>query len=133
MSMIKIKNPDSMGKVYEDFIRSVETSKNIKPGGALITFPDKDRNICELSATYIVKPGRFAKEQRVVVVMTFHKDENGDYVSNIEESIFHIVQEDNGDLRETWKGKLKDAESVDKLKEIVKIHKDAALNLPSKA
>ncbi|MEM3712192.1 MAG: hypothetical protein QXR97_01440 [Thermoproteota archaeon] len=133
MSMVKVKNPDSMGKAYEDFIRGIEISKNIKPGGVLVTFPDKDRNICELSATYIVKPGRFAKEQRVVVVMMFHKDENGDYIANVEESIFHIVQNDNGDLRETWKGKLKDAESVDKLKEIIRVHVDAALNLPTKA
>lgn len=133
MSTIKIKNPDHIGKVYEDFIRSVETSKNIKPGGALVTFPDKDRNVCELSATYIVKPGRFAKEQRIIVVMTFYKEDNGNYVSTIEESVFHIVQDDNGDLRETWRGKLKEAESVEKLKEIAKIHIEAALNLPSKA
>jgi len=133
MDKIRIKNPDFMGKVYEDFIRNAKVGKNVKPGGALVTFPDKDRNVCELSATYIVKPGRFAKEQRIIVVMTFQKDENGEYISDLEESVFHVVQNNNGDLRETWKGKIKDAESLDNLKDIAEIHRNAVLALPEKA
>lgn len=120
MSMIRFREVDSLNKVYEDILKSIETGKNIKAGGALVTFPDKERNICELSATYIVKTGRFSKEQRVLVVLPFKKDSNGTYTANIEESVFHVVQEDKGSLKEVWKGQLKEAR--EKLGDVAQIH-----------
>ncbi|MEM2087488.1 MAG: hypothetical protein QXF52_02285 [Thermoproteota archaeon] len=120
MSMIRFREVDSLNKVYEDILKSIDTGKNIKAGGALVTFPDKERNICELSATYIVRTGRFSKEQRVLVVLPFKKDSDGTYAANIEESVFHVVQDDKGSLKEVWKGQLKEA--MEKLGDVAQIH-----------
>jgi hypothetical protein len=118
--MIKFREVESLNKVYEDILKSIDTGKNVKAGGALITFPDKERNICELSATYIVKTGRFSKEQRVLVVLPLKKDSDGTYTGNIEESMFHVVQDDKGSLKEVWKGQLNEA--MDKFADVAKIH-----------
>lgn len=122
---------DSLGRKYEEALKTVETGKNVKTGGALVTFPDKERKVCELSATYMVKLGRFSKEQRVVVTLTFNKDSNGVYVANVEDSLFHVVQEEKGGLKEVWSGRLREA--MDKLGDVARIHVNVMSNLSGKS
>ncbi|MGQ9478958.1 MAG: hypothetical protein ACUVQ0_02915 [Thermoproteota archaeon] len=120
MNIIKVKNIDSLDKVYEDILSSIDNNKKVKAGGAQVLFPDRDKNICELSATYIIKTGRFSKEQRVVVVMTFRRESDGAYVSKLEESVFHLVENRNRGLEEIWSGKLDEA--MDKIGEVARMH-----------
>ncbi len=120
MAMIRLREIDSLNRLYEENLRSVSMDKDVKAGGALLTFPDKERNLCELSATFIVKKGRFSKEQRVVVVLPFKKDSDGVYVANVEESVFHVVEDDKGSLKEVWSGRL--SEAMDRLGEIARAH-----------
>lgn len=122
MSVVKVKEVNSLNRVYEEILRSVDMGKNIRAGGALVTFQDKEQNFCELSATYMVKPGRFSKEQRVVVSLPLTRGSDGIYIGNVEESMFHVVQEEKGGLKEVWSGKLREA--MDKLGEIAKLHVD---------
>jgi len=131
MSTIMFREVDSLGREYEEALKNVETGKNVKTGGALVTFPDKERKVCELSATYMVKLGRFSKEQRVVVTLTFHKDSNGVYVANMDDSVFHVVQEEKGGLKEVWSGRLREA--MDKLGDVARIHVNVMSNLSSKS
>lgn len=127
MSTIKYRDADSLSRKYEEALKTVETGKNIKVGGALVTFPDKERNICELSATYMLKPGRFSKDQRVIVTLSFKRDNDGVYVANVEDSMFQLVQDEKGGLKEVWNGKLKEA--MDKLGDIAKLHLNAVSKL----
>jgi cytochrome c biogenesis factor len=131
MSTIMFREVDSLNREYEEALKNIETGKNIKTGGALVTFPDKERNLCELSATYMVKLGRFSKEQRVVVTLTFKKDSNGVYSANIEDSVFHVVQEEKGGLKEVWSGRLKEA--MDKLGDVARLHVNVMSTLSSKS
>ncbi|MGQ9596633.1 MAG: hypothetical protein ACUVQY_01200 [Thermoproteota archaeon] len=130
MSVVKVKEVNSLNRVYEEILRSVDMGKNIRAGGALVTFQDKEQNFCELSATYMVKPGRFSKEQRVVVSLPLTRGSDGIYIGNVEESIFHVVQEEKGGLKEVWSGKLREA--MDKLGEIAKLHVDVVSRISSK-
>lgn len=130
MSMIMFREVDSLSKEYEEALKTIEIGKNIKTGGALVTFPDKERNLCELSATYIVKLGRFSKEQRVVVTLAFKKGGDGVYAANVEDSVFHVVQEEKGGLKEVWSGRLREA--MDKLGDVAKLHLDVVSKLSSK-
>jgi hypothetical protein len=120
MAVIRLREIDSLNRLYEENLRSISMSKDVKAGGALLTFPDKERNLCELSATFIVKKGRFSKEQRVVVVLPFKKDSDGVYVADVEESVFHVVEDDKGSLKEVWSGRL--SEAMDRLGEIARAH-----------
>jgi len=120
MAVIRLREIDSLNRLYEENLRSISMSKDVKAGGALLTFPDKERNLCELSATFIVKKGRFSKEQRVVVVLPFKKDSDGVYVADVEESVFHVVEDDKGSLKEVWSGRL--SEAMDRLGEIAMAH-----------
>jgi hypothetical protein len=131
MSVIMFREVESLNREYEEALKNIETGKNIKTGGVLVTFPDKERNLCELSATYMVKLGRFSKEQRVVVTLTFKKDSNGVYSANIEDSVFHVVQEEKGGLKEVWSGRLKEA--MDRLGDVAKLHVNAMSTLSSKS
>jgi hypothetical protein len=131
MSMVTFRRVDSLNKEYEEALKNIETSKNIKTGGALVTFPDKEQNLCELSATYIVKPGRFSKEQRVVVTLVFKKSDDGVYTANVEDSVFHVIQEEKGGLKEVWSGRLREA--VDKLGDIARLHMNVMSTLSSKS
>lgn len=130
MSVVKVKEVNSLNRVYEKILRSVDMGKNIRAGGALVTFQDKEQNFCELSATYMVKPGRFSKEQRVVVSLPLTRGSGGIYIGNVEESMFHVVQEEKGGLKEVWSGKLREA--MDKLGEIAKLHVDVVSRISSK-
>lgn len=130
MSVVKVKEVNSLNRVYEEILRSVDMGKNIRAGGALVTFQDKEQNFCELSATYMVKPGRFSKEQRVVVSLPLTRGSDGIYIGNVEESMFHVVQEEKGGLKEVWSGKLREA--MDKLGEIAKLHVDVVSRISSK-
>lgn len=130
MDTIMFSEVDSLNREYEEALKNIKTGKNVRTGGALITFPDKEHNLCELSATYIVKPGRFSKEQRVVVTLTLKRDANGIYVANVEDSVFHIVQEEKGGLKEVWSGRLKEA--MDRLDEIAKLHVEVISKISSK-
>jgi len=127
MSTIKYRDADSLSRKYEEALKTVETGKNIKVGGALVTFPDKERNICELSATYMLKLGRFSKDQRVIVTLSFKRDNDGVYVANVEDSMFQLVQDEKGGLKEVWNGRLKEA--MDKLGDIAKLHLNAVSKL----
>jgi len=129
-NLMEFREVDSLGRDYEEALKNIETGKNVKAGGALITFPDKERKVCELSATYIVKLGRFSKEQRVVVTLTFNKNIDGAYVANVEDSVFHLVQEEKGGLKEVWSGKLKEA--MDKLGDVARVHINVMSNLYKK-
>jgi len=131
MSMVTFRRVDSLNKEYEEALKNIETSKNIKTGGALVTFPDKEQNLCELSATYIVKPGRFSKEQRVVVTLVFKKSDDGVYTANVEDSVFHVIQEEKGGLKEVWSGRLREA--IDKLGDIARLHMNVMSTLSSKS
>ncbi len=131
MDTIVFREVDSLGRYYEEALKNVETSKNVKTGGALVTFPDKERKVCELSATYLVKLGRFSKEQRVVVTLTFNRDASGVYVAKIDDSVFHVVQEEKGGLKEVWSGRL--AEAMDKLGDVARIHVNVMSNLSRKS
>lgn len=122
MATIRLREIDSLNKLYEETLRSINMGKDIKAGGALLTFPDKERNLCELSATFILKKGRFSKEQRVVVVLPFKRDSDGVYVADADESVFHVVEDDKGSLKEVWSGRLRDA--MDRLGDIAKVHMD---------
>ncbi|MEM1557581.1 MAG: hypothetical protein QXR44_04485 [Thermoproteota archaeon] len=119
---MRLKEIDSLNRIYEEALRSISMDKDVKAGGALLTFPDKERNLCELSATFIVKKGRFSKEQRVIVVLPFKKDNDGVYVADVDDSVFHVVEDDKGSLKEVWNGRLKEA--MDKLGNIAKVHID---------
>jgi len=131
MGMVTFRRVDSLNKEYEEALKNIETSKNIKTGGALVTFPDKEQNLCELSATYIVKPGRFSKEQRVVVTLVFKKSDDGVYTANVEDSVFHVIQEEKGGLKEVWSGRLREA--IDKLGDIARLHMNVMSTLSSKS
>lgn len=131
MDTVMFREVDSLGRYYEEALKTVETGKNVKTGGALVTFPDKERKVCELSATYIVKLGRFSKEQRVVVTLTFNKNANGVYVAKIDDSVFHVVQEEKGGLKEVWSGRLREA--MDKLGDVARIHANVMSNLSGKS
>lgn len=122
MITMRLKEIDSLNRIYEETLRSISMDKDVKAGGALLTFPDKERNLCELSATFIVKKGRFSKEQRVIVVLPFRKDSDGVYVADVDDSVFHVVEDDKGSLKEVWNGRLKEA--MDKLGNIAKVHID---------
>ncbi|MEM2350959.1 MAG: hypothetical protein QXT26_00950 [Thermoproteota archaeon] len=122
MITMRLKEIDSLNRIYEEALRSISMDKDVKAGGALLTFPDKERNLCELSATFIVKKGRFSKEQRVIVVLPFKKDNDGVYVADVDDSVFHVVEDDKGSLKEVWNGRLKEA--MDKLGNIAKVHID---------
>lgn len=127
--MVRVKEVNSLEKVYENILRSINTGKNFKAGGVLVTFPDKERNLCELSTTYLVKLGRFSKEQRVVVTLAFKRDSGEAYVANVEDSVFQLVQEEKGGLKEVWSGGLKEA--MDRFGDIARLHIDAVSKLSS--
>lgn len=129
MSTITCRDVDALSKKYEETLKTVETGKNIKIGGALVTFPDKERNLCELSATYMLKSGRFSKDQRVVVTLSFKRDSDGVYVANVEDSMFQLVQDEKGGLKEVWNGRLKEA--MDKLGDVARLHLDAVSKISS--
>ncbi|MEM2941483.1 MAG: hypothetical protein QW304_08045 [Thermoproteota archaeon] len=129
MSTITCRDVDALSKKYEEALKTVETGKNIKIGGALVTFPDKERNLCELSATYMLKSGRFSKDQRVVVTLPFKRDSDGVYVANVDDSMFQLVQDEKGGLKEVWNGRLKEA--MDKLGDVARLHLDAVSKISS--
>jgi hypothetical protein len=131
MSTIRLKEANLINRLYEEAIRLMSMPKYVKAGGALLTFPDKEQRFAELSATFIVKKGRFAKEQRVVVVLPFKRDEDGGYIADVEESVFHVVEDDKGNLKEVWSGRLKEAKS--RLEDITNIYINIISEISKKA
>lgn len=76
-----------------------------------------------------MKLGRFSKEQRVVVTLAFKRDSGEAYVANVEDSVFQLVQEEKGGLKEVWSGGLKEA--MDRFGDIARLHIDAVSKLSS--
>jgi len=128
--VITLRQVESLERVYNQILDLVGARKGIKAGNALVTFPNKEKTVCELSTTYITKPGRFSKEQRVVVTLTFNRIEDGAYVANVADSVFHIVSEDKGGLKEVWSGKFQEA--AERIEDVVKLYVEAINNLANK-
>ena len=126
---LSIKQVELLDKLYNKVLDNLQFPKSIRVGGALVTFPNKEKTVCELSTTYINKPGRFSKDQRVVITLVLNKNNDGVYHGNIDDSVFHIVSEDKGNLKELWSGNFKEA--TEKIQEVAKIYLDGITALSS--
>lgn len=128
--VITLRQVESLEKVYNQILGLVSPKKGINVGNALVTFPNKERTVCELSTTYITKPRRFSKEQRVIVTLTFNKVDDGAYVANVADSVFHIVSEEKGGLKEIWSGTFKEA--AERISDIVELYTEGIDHLINK-
>lgn len=128
--VITLRQVESLEKVYNQILGLVSPKKGINVGNALVTFPNKERTVCELSTTYITKPRRFSKEQRVIVTLTFNKVDGGAYVANVADSVFHIVSEEKGGLKEIWSGTFKEA--AERIGDIVELYTEGIDHLINK-
>ncbi|MEM2915299.1 MAG: hypothetical protein QXH91_07870, partial [Candidatus Bathyarchaeia archaeon] len=62
--------------------------------------------------------------------LTFNRVDDGAYMANVVDSVFHIVSEDKGGLKEVWSGKFQEA--TDKIGDIVEMYVAAINNLADK-
>jgi len=67
----------------------------------------------------------------VVVTLVFKKSDDGVYTANVEDSVFHVIQEEKGGLKEVWSGRLREA--IDKLGDIARLHMNVMSTLSSKS
>ena len=96
-----------------------------------LAIPNKEKTICEVSSTYITKPGRFSKEQRVIVTLIFNKVDDGAYSAKVDDSIFHIVTEEKGGLKESWSGNLEEAR--ERIQDVTELYLEAVNSLINKS
>lgn len=118
--VIRISDPDEMIKVYNRILASRQGGKKVRRGGCSIRMLDREGTSYELTTVYTYKPGRFSKEQSIVVTLTLERESDGLYSGTISSSTFRILADKRGSLEEVWSGEM--AEARKKMPEVVKAY-----------
>lgn len=96
-----------------------DPNKNIKRGQPFVAYLDEKRNACEVSITYLIKRGKFGKEDRVVFTVGFAKDDSGLYKGRISSVNVALLKLERNNLETKWKGNLEEAGKREETKDVV--------------
>jgi len=130
MTLIKVKDPESLAKAYVELTMQSEPAKNVERGGADLRKLDEAGTKFELVITYTVKAGRFSKEKTVIAVIPVSRVANGVLQMDVNNVTFRSLAFKKGNFEEEWSGSLSEAQS--QFPDLVKVFETDIKNLVAK-
>jgi len=129
--LLYVPKDTDLTKIYMKSLENRPVPKNTTRADPTVTFPNKERTVCVLTSSYILRLGMFKKEKRAIFTLNLNMAaDKGAYSGRISESRISVVEEQRGTLTEILGGRMEEAKTPE-ISSIVELYKQDMFGLKS--